>query len=302
MVEAMHVVLAGASGFLGDHLAASLVGSGHRVTRLVRRPPHRDDESRWDPYADQLDRDLIAAADAVVNLAGSPTVGNPHSGGWARRLRESRVSTTDCLARAIAAVDGRPAFYAQNAVGWYGDHGQDLITEDSESRGDSFMTGVCRDWADATTPAIRAGGRVVRLHTAPVFDRRAAPLKQMAPVFRLGLGARIGDGRQYFPMVSLRDWVAAATHLVSDESASGPYILAAPVTPTNAEFTDALAKAFGRRARLAAPARILAVAGGRLAPELLGSQRVEPAALLAAGFTFQDEDVRAVLAAGLARS
>jgi len=298
----MHVVMAGASGFLGDHLAASLVGSGHQVTRLVRRPPHREDESRWDPYADQVDIELIASADAVVNLAGTPTIGNPHSGGWARRLRESRVSTTGCLARAVAAADGRPALYAGNAVGWYGDHGQEPITEESASLGDSFMTTVCRDWADATGPAVAAGGRVVRLHTAPVIDRRAAPLKQMVPVFRLGLGARIGDGRQFFPIVSLRDWVAAASHLVTDESASGPYILAAPATPTNAEFTDALAQAVGRRARLAAPTRILQVAGGRLSPELLGSQRIEPAALLAAGFTFRDEDVTAVLAAGLAMS
>jgi uncharacterized protein len=296
----MHVVIAGASGFLGDHLAASLVGSGHQVTRLVRRPPHRADESTWDPAADQVDGDLIASADAVVNLAGSPTIGNPHSSAWARRLRESRVSTTGCLARAIAAAGGRPALYAGNAVGWYGDHGQELITEESDSRGDSFMTGVCRDWAEATEPAVRAGGRVVRLHTAPVIDRRAAPLKQMVPVFRLGLGARIGDGRQFFPIVSLRDWVRAATHLVEDDSASGPYNLAAPAPPTNAEFTDALAHAVGRRARLAAPTRILEVAGGRLSPELLGSQRVEPAALLAAGFTFRDEDVRAVVAAGLA--
>jgi uncharacterized protein (TIGR01777 family) len=295
----MHVVLAGSSGFLGEHLAASLVGSGHQVTGLVRREAHRDDESRWDPYSDRVDRDLIAGADAVVNLAGSPTIGNPHSSSWARRLRESRVTTTDCLARAIADSGSRPAFYAGNAIGWYGDHGDELVTEKSESRGDSFMTGVCRDWAAATLPAAAAGARVVRLHTAPVLDRRAAPLKQMIPVFRLGLGARIGDGRQYFPIISLRDWVAAATHLVTDDAASGPYNLSSPVPPTNAEFTNALAQALGRRAHLAAPARILAVAGGRLAPELLGSQRVEPAALLAAGFTFHDEDVRAVLAAAL---
>ena len=155
----MHVVLAGSSGFLGEHLAASLVGSGHQITRLVRREPHRDDESRWDPYADRVDRDLIAGADAVVNLAGSPTIGNPHSRSWARRLRESRVTTTDCLARAIADSGSRPAFYAGNAVGWYGDHGDELVTEESESRGDSFMTGVCRDWAAAPITASAAGAR-----------------------------------------------------------------------------------------------------------------------------------------------
>jgi len=296
----MHVVVAGASGFLGRHLVAALGGRGHQVTRLVRRPAAGPDESSWDPYADQLDEELIAAADVVVNLAGSPTLGNPHSSKWARNLRESRVTTTDCLARAIAGSDRLPAFYAGNAVGWYGDHGAELITEDSDSRGDSFTAGVCRDWAAATEPAAAAGARVVRLHTAPVIDRSSAPLKQMLPAFRLGLGARLGSGQQYFPIVSLRDWVAAATHLVESSNASGPYNICAAVTPTNAEFTDALAQAVGRRARFAAPTLVLAKAGGRLAPELLGSQRVEPAALLASGFAFRDEDVSAVIAAALA--
>jgi len=295
----MHVVMAGSSGFLGSHLSAELVRAGHEVNRLVRRPPHRDDESTWDPYTDHLDRDLIAGADVVVNLAGAPTMGNPHSASWARKLKDSRVTTTDCLARALATTGGHAAFYAGNAVGWYGDHGGELVTEESESRGDSFMTTVSREWADATRPALDTGVRVVRLHTAPVMDRQAAPLKQLLPLFKLGLGARLGAGTQHFPLVSLRDWVGAALHLLQSPDAEGPYILAAPSTPTNAEFTDALAEAVGRRARLAAPAEILRVAAGRLAPEVLGSQRVEPARLLARGHVFRDEDVRAVLAAAL---
>ena len=296
----MHVVMAGSSGFLGSHLCATLGRSGHQVTRLVRREPYRDDESSWDPYADRVDRDLISSADVVVNVAGTPTIGNPHSSTWARNLHDSRVATTRVLATAIAAAERPPTFVAGNAVGWYGDHGSELITEDSESRGDSFMTTVCRDWQAAAEPAATAGARLILLRTAPVMDRRAAPLKQMVPAFKFGLGARIGSGEQYFPIVSLRDWVGAVMHLLTSPTAAGPHNIAAPVAPTNAEFTAALAQAVGRRARFAAPAKLLEVAGGRLAPELLGSQRVEPAALLASGYAFQDDDVRAVLAAALA--
>jgi len=295
----VHVVIAGASGFLGSKLARVLEHRGHQVTRLVRRDPAHEGESRWDPHTDHVDRALIGEADVVVNLAGSPTLGNPHSARWAANLHDSRVATTDCLARAVAGADRHPAFYAGNAVGWYGDHGQELVTDESASNGDSFMTRVSRDWADATAPAVEAGARVVRLHTCPVMDHASAPLKQMLPAFKLGLGARIGDGQQYFPIVSLRDWTGAVAHLVESESVSGPFIIGAPVTPTNGEFTDALAEAVGRRARLAAPAFVLEKAGGRLAPELLGSQRIEPAALLASGYTFHDENVRAVLAAAL---
>jgi len=297
-------VIAGSSGFLGQHLVTALRSSGHEVTRLVRRPAQAADEVSWDPYADVVDVDLLAGADAVVNVAGSPTLGNPWSGRWARNLHDSRVATTGCLARALAQVaSGRaaPVFVAGNAVGWYGDHGTTVITEDSPSLGDSFMTQVCRDWEAATHPATDAGIRVVRLHTAPVIDRTSAPLKQMLPAFRLGLGARIGSGQQYFPVVSLRDWVGAASYLIESDKAEGPYNLAAPVAPTNAEFTQALADAVGRKARLAAPAPVLGRAAGRLAPEILGSQRIEPRRLLDSGHRFLDEDVRDVVATALGR-
>jgi uncharacterized protein (TIGR01777 family) len=189
---------------------------------------------------------------------------------------------------------------AGNAVGWYGDHGAELVTEESDSRGQSFMTGICREWQAATEPAAAAGARVTLLRTVPIIDRKGAPMKQLVPLFKLGLGSRLGDGRQYFPVVSLRDWLGAATHLCESATAAGPYNLCSPVTPTNQEFTDALARALGRKARLAAPRLVIEKAAGILAPEALGSTRVEPAALMADGFVFQDEDVRDVIAAGLA--
>ncbi len=297
----MHVLLAGGSGFLGRHLASHLLGRDHTVTRLVRRPPRSGDEVEWQPADGVLPPDAVAAADVVVNVAGSPTVGNPHSSRWARELRESRVSTTRLLAEAIAATGGRAAYVAGNGISFYGDHGDTLVTEDSDSRGDALLTSVTREWQAATTAASDAGSRVCVLRTAPVMDRRSAPLKLLAPLFRLGLGARLGNGRQRMPQISLRDWVGATTHLVEHDAASGPFNLCCEATPTNAEFTRALASALHRPALLVAPSPVLRVGAGQMAPELLGSVNARPAALLASGYAFRDPDVTEVVASGLAR-
>jgi uncharacterized protein (TIGR01777 family) len=236
----------------------------------------------------------------VVNVAGSPTVGNPHSKRWARELRESRVDTTRLLAGAIAETGGRATFLAGNAVGYYGDHGTEPVTESSDSRGDSLLTKVTREWQAATEPAAAAGARVVVLRTAPVMHRDAPPLKQLRVLFKLGLGSRLGDGEQYFPMVSLRDWLDAVTRLAADADATGPFNICCPETPTNAEFTRALARLVSRPAFLVAPKRVLTVAGGAAAPELLNSTNVRPQALLDRGYEFADRDVTSVLASGLA--
>lgn len=295
----MRVVIAGGSGFLGSHLTDHLRGRGHEVTQLVRSMPSSPDQSRWQPADGVIDADVVAAADVVVNVAGAPMVGNPHSSRWARELRESRVVTTRLLAETIATTGGRAAFLAGNAVGYYGDHGTEPVTEASDSRGGSLLTRVTREWQTATEPASAAGARVCVLRTAPVMDRSAPPLRQLRVLFKLGLGARLGDGRQYFPMVSLRDWLHAVTHLADDASAEGPFNICCPETPTNAEFTSALARLVSRPAFLVAPKRVLAVAGGEAAPELLNSMNVRPQALLDRGYEFADRDVTSVLATGL---
>ncbi|WP_435741631.1 TIGR01777 family oxidoreductase [Nocardioides sp. SYSU DS0663] len=295
----MRIVIAGSSGFLGSHLVEALRAGGHQVTRLVRRAPEAADEAAWDPAAGTYDRDAVDAADVVVNLAGSPTLGNPHSAGWARELRESRVSSTRTLARAVAESPRRPAYLAGNGISYYGDHGEQVLTEASDSRGHALLTEVTREWQAAALPAESAGARVCYLRTAPVMDRRAAPLKVLAPLFRAGLGARLGSGRQHMAMISLRDWVAAVVLLAEHDTLSGPVNLTCPQPPTNAEFTRALARAVHRPAVLPVPAPVLRAAAGKMAPELLGSLNVRPAALQAAGFRFQDPDVAAVLATGL---
>ncbi|WP_183092806.1 TIGR01777 family oxidoreductase [Nocardioides stalactiti] len=298
----MSIVMAGSSGFLGTHLRSELERRGHRVTALVRRPTSLPDESTWDPAVGEVDAELIAAADVVVNLAGSPTLGNPHSKKWSTELRDSRVQTTETLARAVAAAPAPPYLVAGNAVAWSGDHGGALLTEAADTRGHTLMTEVCRVWQAAAQPAIDAGGRVVFLRTSPVMDRSSAPLQQLRLLFKGGLGGKLGNGRQHMPMISLRDWVGAAAFLVEHPTASGPVNMTCVETPTNAAFTKALAAALNRPSFAAVPAPLLKVATGRVSPELLGSVNTRPQALLDLGYAFADPDVEAVVATGLAAS
>jgi hypothetical protein len=239
----------------------------------------------------------------VINLAGSPLIGNPHSKKWASELVKSRVTTTRLLADRIAEAHrsgrGTPAYLAGNGISIYGDHGDQPVTEDTESRGDALLTAVTRLWQDATVSPQESGARVVILRTAPVIDRSHPPLKPMLLPFRLGLGARLGDGSQHFPIISLRDWVGAVTHLAEHETASGPFNLCCPETPTNADYTSVVAKSVGRRARLAVPAFVLDKATGPMSPEVLGSVRAVPEALIESGYEFADHDVRDVVAAAL---
>lgn len=295
----MRFLIAGASGFLGSRLRASLVGAGHDVTSLVRRAPGPG-EARWDPYAADLDPAVVESADVVVNLAGSPTLGNPHSQKWAEELRKSRVTTTRVLAEAIAASTRRPAFLAGNGISFYGDHGDEPLTEAADTRGDAFLTSVAIDWQAAAQPAVDAGARVCVLRTAPVMDRASAPLHQQLLLFRAGLGGRLGNGQQYMPMISLRDWVGAVTFLGEHDDVAGPVNLCCPATPTNAEFTAALARAVHRPSVLQVPAVVLRPAAGRMAPELLGSVRAVPRVLEDAGFRFADRTVAEVLASATA--
>jgi uncharacterized protein (TIGR01777 family) len=295
----MRFLLAGASGFLGSHLRESLIAGGHDVTALVRRAPGSG-EARWDPYSADVDLGLVENADVVVNLAGSPTLGNPHSRRWAAALRTSRVTTTSVLAEAIAASQRRPAFLAGNGISFYGDHGDERVTETADTLGDAFLTGVTIAWQAAAQPAVDAGARVCILRTAPVMDRRSAPLRLQLTLFKAGLGGRLGSGRQYTPMISLRDWVAAISFLARRDEVSGPVNLCCPQTPTNAEFTRELARRVHRPAFLPAPAAVIRPAAGRMAPELLGSIRAVPQVLHDAGFAFSDQAVAEVLASGTA--
>ncbi len=294
----MRFLIAGSSGFLGTRLREELGRRGHDVTALVRRPPGAG-EVRWDPYAASLGVEVVDNHDVVVNLAGSPTLGNPHSKKWAEKVMNSRVTTTRVLAEAIAASTTRPAFLAGNGISVYGDHGGQPVTEDTDSRGDALLTRVARAWQQATESAQAAGARVCVLRTAPIYDRRSQPLGMLRLLFKAGLGGRLGDGSQYVPMISGRDWVDAVIHLAETETAQGPFNLCCASAPTNKEFTRELADQLHRPAFLRAPAFAIRPAAGRMADELLGSINCVPAALTESGFTHRDPDVSAVLREGL---
>lgn len=291
--------MAGSSGFLGTRLRDSLAQAGHEVTALVRREAGPG-EARWDPYAGELDPALVEAADVVVNLAGSPTAGNPHSAKWAQELLRSRVTTTTVLSDAIAASGRRPAFLAGNGISYYGDHGDEVLTETSASRGEAYLTEVTRQWQAATDSAAAAGARVCVLRTAPVLDQASPPLKQLLLLFKAGLGGKLAKGDQYFPVISVRDWVGAVAFAAEHEEVSGPLNLCCPLTPTNAEFTRELAEVVHRPAFFRVPGPVLKVAAGRMAPEVLGSLRTVPEVLLEAGYRFADRDVSDVLRAATA--
>lgn len=294
----MRYLIAGSSGFLGTQLHQRLESDGHSVTSLVRRAPGAG-EVRWDPYAAPLGVEVVENHDVVVNLAGSPMLGNPHSKKWAEQLMQSRVVTTRVLAEAIAESVRVPVFLAGNGISFYGDHRDAPITEESDSRGEALLTRVSRAWEAAAEPAVRAGARVVFLRTSPVYDRRSQPLGLLRLLFKARLGGPLGDGRQYSPMISARDWVDAVAHLGDHTEARGPFNLCSERTPTNAELTEELARQVHRPAFVRAPASVLRRVGGDLGDLVLDSINATPAALLASGFTFADPDVGAVLREGL---
>ena len=297
----MRYLIAGSYGFLGTRLREQLTAVGHSVTALVRRPPGPG-EVQWDPYGAPLGVEVVENVDVVVNLAGTPLVGNPHSKKWAEELVHSRVTTTRVIAEAIARSSSRPTFLAGNGISVYGDHGDEPVTETSDSRGDGLLARTSQVWEAAAEPASDAGARVCVLRTSPVYDRRSQPLGMLRLLFKAGLGGRLGDGTQYAPMISTRDWVDAVIHLGDQPEASGAFNLCSEITPTNAQFTRELGRQLHRPTLATVPAAAIRKPGGELGLLVLDSVNASPAALLASGYTFHDPDVSAVLREGLAPS
>lgn len=296
----MLVVLAGASGFLGTALRSHLVQHGHRVRRLVRSDPPDGDAVRWDPAAGRLDAAALDEADVVVNLGGAPIGRVPWTPSYRRTILESRLSTTGTLAAAVAGQPRPPALVNASGINYYGtDRGNETLDEDA-SAGTGFLAEVCRRWEEATRPASDAGARVVLLRTALVLHSSGGVLGVAKLPFKLGLGGRLGSGRQYFPSVSLTDWVRAVAELALSATATGAYNLTAPTPATNAEFTAAVAKALHRPAVIPVPGFALRTVGGELGRAMVGSLRAVPRRLLDTGFVFEHPTVEAQVRAAFA--
>jgi uncharacterized protein (TIGR01777 family) len=293
----LRVVVTGASGLVGTALRASLAQSGHSVVRLVRREPRGPDERAWDPETGRLDPGHLARSDAVVHLAGASIAGPRWTPARKAELRRSRVEATRLVATALAARDGLPrVLVSASGVGLYGDRGEALLTEESPA-GEGFLAELASAWEAATSPAERAGVRVVHLRSGIVLARRGGALAAMARIARFGLGGPLGSGRQWWTWISLRDLVAVILRALTDPAMGRPINTVAPEPIRQRDFAHALGRALSRPAWVPAPAVALRVVLGEVADEaLLASARAVPRRLTEAGFGFRDADLDATLA------
>ncbi|HLY33157.1 MAG TPA: TIGR01777 family oxidoreductase, partial [Jatrophihabitantaceae bacterium] len=286
-------------GLIGTALSRSLRGDGYQVTTLVRDPATRPDEVQWQPGSAELDPTVLTGADAVVCLSGANVGAKRWTDAYKQTLRTSRIDTVATIARALAAVgDGGPrTFVAASAVGYYGDAGEREIDE-SAGPGAGFLAQMCVEWEAATQPAEDADVRVTRLRTGIVLDRDADLIRRLRPVFLMGAGGRLGNGRQYLSWISLTDEVRAIRFLL-DHDVPGSVNVTAPTPVRNAQFTAAFGAVLHRPAVLRVPGVALRIVLGELAQDALTGQRAIPAKLQAAGFEFRHPDVESALRAAL---
>jgi len=291
----MRIAIAGASGLVGKALTPLLEAEGHDVVRLVRSWP-KAGEIEWHPNQDSIDTGKLEGFDAIINLAGE----NVAEGRWTdekkKKIHDSRVNGTHLLSEAIAKLTTKPrCFLCASATGIYGDRGDETLDEQSESGG-GFLAGVCREWEKATEPAHRAGVRVVNFRFGPILARAGGMLEKMLTPFKMGLGGKIGAGKQYISWVAIEDAVAVIKRVLSDDSIRGPLNVVSPKPVTNERFTRALGEVLSRPTVMAVPAFAARLAFGEMADEmLLVSQKVIPKKLQAAGFQFEYSDLETAL-------
>lgn len=293
----MKIVVSGASGLVGTPLVERLTSEGHEVARLVRgKTSSKAAEIPWDPANNTLDAAPLEGTNAVVHLAGE----NIASGRWTeakkRRIRDSRIQGTRLLAETLAHCESPPTvFVSASAIGFYGNRGDEILTEQS-APGEGFLPDVCREWEAAAEPARQKGIRIVTPRIGVVISADGGALKKMLTPFSLGAGGCIGSGRQFMSWIALDDLVSLIVHAIDDESLSGPINTVAPNPVTNREFTKTLGAVLRRPTIFPIPATFAKLAFGELANDLLlGSQRVEPARLIENGFPFRFPELKGAL-------
>jgi uncharacterized protein (TIGR01777 family) len=297
----MRIIVTGATGLVGSALVRSLLADGHEVTRLVRggsqgfRAPGTA-AVHWNPERGEIDAKELEGHDAAVHLAGESIAEGRWDDEKKRRILESRVKGTRLIAEALAGLSAKPrALVSASAVGFYGDRGDEVLREESAS-GTDFLSEVCREWEKATLAASQAGLRVVNLRIGVVLSAEGGALPKMLTPFKLGVGGRVGSGRQYMSWITLEDLVGVIRRAIDDESLRGPVNAVAPRPVTNGEFTKALGRVLGRPTVFAVPAFAARLAFGEMADALLlGGARVEPARLNEAGHQFKHSEIEDAL-------
>ncbi|HEY9265837.1 MAG TPA: TIGR01777 family oxidoreductase [Mycobacterium sp.] len=289
------IAVAGSSGLIGTALVYALRATDRRVLRIVRRAPSSADEVYWNPDTGEFDPGTLHGVDAVVNLCGVNVGAKRWSGAFKQSLRDSRIGPTEVLSSAVIDA-GVPVLINASAVGYYGDTGNHTVDE-TAGPGTGFLAGLALDWENATASAVDAGVRVVLTRTGLVMAPSGGMLSRLKPLFALGLGARLGNGRQYLSWISLEDQIRALLFAIDRDDVSGPVNFTGPAPVTNAEFTTALGRTMNRPTVLMAPGFALRTALGEFADEgLLGGQRAIPAALERAGFDFRHNTIGEALA------
>lgn len=294
----MKILVAGASGLVGSQLVPALLTEGHQVSRLVRdRRKAVSGDVLWNPAAGEIDQAAIDGADVVINLAGENIAGGRWSAQRKAAILESRVDSTRTIATVLARAASRPRTLVNaSAIGYYGDRGEEVLDEESSTGSGDYLSEVCRQWEAATRPAADAGARVVLTRFGVILSGQGGALKKMLLPFKLGLGGKIGSGRQYMSWVAIDDVVGALLHCLSSETLRGPVNVVAPRPVTNAEYTKTLGRVLHRPTLFPMPAFAARAAFGQMADELLlASQRVRPARLLGSNYVFRYPELAGAL-------
>lgn len=291
----MKVLIAGASGLVGSALIPPLEADGSEVARLVRTTP-KPGEIEWHPNQDQMDAARLEGFDAVINLAGENVAGGRWTEEQKRKIRDSRINGTHLLSEAMAKPGKRPrVFLCASATGFYGDRDDEVLDENSESGG-GFLAGVCREWEQATEPAANAGVRVVNLRFGVILSREGGMLAKLLTPFKMGMGGKVGSGKQFISWVAIDDVVGAIKLALADETLRGPLNVVSPNPVTNEAFTKTLGHVLSRPTALAMPAFAARLAFGEMADEmLLASQYVVPKHLADAGYQYKYPDLEGAL-------
>ncbi|WP_163751593.1 TIGR01777 family oxidoreductase [Mycolicibacterium helvum] len=294
-VEGLVVAIAGSSGLIGSALVSALRAADHRVLRIVRRAPANSDELHWNPDSGEFDPAGLEGVDAVINLCGVNIGEKRWSGAFKQSLRDSRIGPTEVISAAVADA-GVPVLINASAVGYYGDT-RGRVVDETAPAGGGFLSRLCIDWESATLTAEDAGARVVLARSGLVLSPGGGVLARLRPLFSLGLGARLGSGRQYMPWISLEDEIRGLLFAINNDEITGPVNFTGPAPVTNSEFTAALGRALNRPTPLLVPGFALRTLLGEFADEgLLDGQRAIPAALERAGFVFHHNTIGEALA------